>query len=177
MNNLFLNHNFDFEEYDKRMKEAVAIIHTQEKNRKNLKKRIKLAAASTSYSRSLLEADRKQIRDNEELSNMISAFCLINCIEFDELVKKCRLRHLVVKRQVLSWMIRKYKEISTNRIGELLGNRDHATIIYSLRVVGNAIDANDPLTMDVLKKTLSEFKRIGMIQSQEYYLDTNWRIA
>jgi len=177
MNKLFLDQKIDFEQYDKRMRESTAIIHNQEKQRKAVRRKIKLAAASTSYSRTLLEADRKQIRDNEQLSEMIAAFCLINCVEFDELVKKCRLRHFVVKRQVLSWVIRKYKEISTNRIGEMLGNRDHATIIYSLRTVAGAIDTKDPLTMDVLNKTLSEFKRIGIIQSVEYYLDTNWRIA
>ena len=44
---------------------------------------------------------------------------------------KSRKRDLVVARQVSMYLTQKYTKMPTNRIGKLIGNRDHSTVIHS----------------------------------------------
>ena len=46
---------------------------------------------------------------------------------------KSRRRELVVARQVSMFLAQKYTKMPASRIGKLVGNRDHSTVIHSCK--------------------------------------------
>ena len=48
----------------------------------------------------------------------------------EELRSKCRKREVAFPRQVAMYLLREESELSLPKIGELLGGRDHTTIMY-----------------------------------------------
>ena len=48
---------------------------------------------------------------------------------------KSRKRDLVVARQVSMYLSQKYTRMPASRIGKLIGNRDHSTVIHSCSAV------------------------------------------
>lgn len=58
-----------------------------------------------------------------------------NClsIKMEELTSACRKRPLTEARYIAIYMIKiRFKEMTFKSIGQLFGNRDHSTIIYSI---------------------------------------------
>jgi hypothetical protein len=50
-----------------------------------------------------------------------------------ELISASRKRHIVEARQAAAWVLRHaYPRISLQTIGELIGGRDHTTVIYAI---------------------------------------------
>ena len=63
-------------------------------------------------------------------------------ITFDELQGKSRKRHIVEARQICHWMVRNricYNQLSLSAIGEVIGGRDHATVLHSTRNINNLV--------------------------------------
>lgn len=55
---------------------------------------------------------------------------------------KCRKRDLVVARQVSMYLAQKYTKMPASRIGKLVGNRDHSTVIHSCTQVERRLKAD-----------------------------------
>jgi len=53
-----------------------------------------------------------------------------------------RKRKIVQARQISMYLAKKYTKASLETIGKRIGNKDHATVIYSLNVVKNLIDVD-----------------------------------
>jgi chromosomal replication initiator protein len=55
-------------------------------------------------------------------------------VTVDELASPRRYRHLVQARQATAWALKKcYPRLSMEAIGELLGGRDHSTIVHAIQ--------------------------------------------
>jgi chromosomal replication initiator protein len=68
----------------------------------------------------------------------------------DDLVGRSRRRHVVEARQAAAWVLRRaYPALSLEAIGEILGDRDHTTIIYSLAQVEERMRADPGLAADL----------------------------
>lgn len=64
-------------------------------------------------------------------------------ITHEELQSKTRKRHIVEARQVCHWMIKNrvcYNNLSLNAIGHMIGGKDHATVMHSVKTVDNLIE-------------------------------------
>ena len=57
---------------------------------------------------------------------------------------RSRIRHLVTARQLAMYFINKYKRPawSLARIGVEVGNKDHATVLHSIRTINDLMDSN-----------------------------------
>lgn len=75
---------------------------------------------------------------------------------FDELMNKTRLREIVQWRQILSLFLYA-REKSSVLVGEIMG-KDHATILYSLGVVMNALHGRDQMVKDKIDLILHVFE-------------------
>jgi chromosomal replication initiator protein len=53
---------------------------------------------------------------------------------------KCRDRALVEYRQLLAYLLRRYTSLSLEEIGFIIGRKDHATTIHSVKTIKNAIE-------------------------------------
>jgi chromosomal replication initiator protein len=63
-------------------------------------------------------------------------------IEPADIQATTRKREVVQARQIAMYLARKYTDSSLSHIGKVIGNRDHATVIYSFRTVKDQMDIN-----------------------------------
>ena len=68
-----------------------------------------------------------------------------------DMLSQRRNREVAKARQVAMFLIREMTQLSTTRIGELFGGRDHSTVMYACDKVGELADS-DPKMADDLSK-------------------------
>ena len=72
------------------------------------------------------------------LSTIIEAIASHEGIDVDDLLGQKRSANIAVPRQLVMYLLRTYNEISLPQIGELLGGRDHTTIMYGIKKVNDS---------------------------------------
>jgi chromosomal replication initiation ATPase DnaA len=82
---------------------------------------------------------------------------MIICDEFDiesiqHLLAKRRDGDIPMARHILSTLLYKGGYGSSKRIGKEVGDRDHATVLHSIKVIQNIIDTKDEKYIDMLKQ-------------------------
>jgi chromosomal replication initiator protein len=75
--------------------------------------------------------------DNKPLTvdDIVSSVCNHFDVSASSVNSKSRKRDLVVARQVSMYLSQKYTRMPASRIGKLIGNRDHSTVIHSCSAV------------------------------------------
>jgi len=73
------------------------------------------------------------------IKQIVAEYFGISMKEFDSNSRK---RKIVQARQISMYLAKKYTKASLETIGKRNGNKDHATVIYSLNVVQNLIDVD-----------------------------------
>ena len=67
-----------------------------------------------------------------------------------DLIGPKRDRHLVVPRQIAMYLMRIELNIPLVKVGQLLGNRDHTTIMHGVAKIEKELSTNDQLKRDIL---------------------------
>ena len=62
---------------------------------------------------------------------------------------KSRKREIVQVRQVAMYLAKKHTDISTSKIGHLIGNRDHATVLHACKIVKDLAEVDKSLKSDI----------------------------
>ena len=57
--------------------------------------------------------------------------------------KPNRTRERVIARQLICYFVRKYTQKTLFEVGQLIGNRDHTTVIHSINTVNDFLDIKD----------------------------------
>ena len=70
---------------------------------------------------------------------------------------KSRRRELVVARQVSMFLAQKYTKMPASRIGKLVGNRDHSTVIHSCKHIEQLMQV-DKTFRDELQSIENSFR-------------------
>jgi hypothetical protein len=63
-------------------------------------------------------------------------------VSFDDLQSKSRKQEIVEPRQVIHWMVRNhvcFNRLSLDAVGEMVGGRDHSTVLHSCKQINNWI--------------------------------------
>jgi len=86
-------------------------------------------------------------KTNTELTlNDIKAIvCNYFSIEPDALKSKSRKREIVQARQIAMYFAKKKTNYSLSQIGAIIGDRDHATVLYANKTINNLIDTDKEL--------------------------------
>ena len=84
----------------------------------------------------------------EALIKKVAAFYQVS--EAD-IISARRNREVAKARQVAMYLIREINHLSTTRIGELFGGRDHSTVMYACDKVAEQIQTDVQLQADVAK--------------------------
>ncbi len=76
----------------------------------------------------------------------------------DQLTGRSRARAVSVPRQLTMYLIREETEASLPQIGQLLGGRDHTTIMHGCATIGARLETDDQLRRDwlAIRQTLAE---------------------
>jgi len=82
---------------------------------------------------------------NIGINAVIEFVCERSLVCYEDLQSKTRKREIVEARQICHWMIKNkvcYNRLSLDAIGQMIGGRDHATVLHSVRTVNNLIETD-----------------------------------
>ena len=74
----------------------------------------------------------------------------------EDIKSQSRMKDIVLPRQVAMYLIRRLNDLPLSKVGELLGGRDHSTVIHGFEKIDREISVNEDLrnTIEILKKKL-----------------------
>jgi chromosomal replication initiator protein len=82
----------------------------------------------------------------------------------DALMSKRRTKDLTVPRQVAMYLIKEILDTSLVQIGEVFGDRDHSTVIHSIRKVEQDMEADSGFRREV-EETQAELRRAATLHN------------
>lgn len=71
------------------------------------------------------------------IEDIISKVCAHYNIEENAIFKKTRKREIVQVRQISMYLAKKHTGYSSAKIGQIVGNRDHATVVHACKIIKN----------------------------------------
>lgn len=86
----------------------------------------------------LSDYEKKSITIDDIISKVSSYYG----IETSAINTRSRKREVVLVRQVAMFLAKKYLDMSTSKIGQYVGNRDHATVLHACKTVANLADTD-----------------------------------
>ena len=95
---------------------------------------------------------RKAVRiENKPITidNIISKVCAHYDLDESVIHTKSRKREIVQIRQIAMYLAKKHTEISASKIGMLIGNRNHATVLHACKTVKDLIEINKSFKSDI----------------------------
>lgn len=75
--------------------------------------------------------------------HIIEIVCEETGIEYATVLKKSRKREVVITRQLIAFYCKNCTGMSLQSIGEILGGRDHTTVIHSVKTIQNLLDTRN----------------------------------
>jgi len=84
-------------------------------------------------------------------------------VDEDRLLSTDRSRQVALPRQVAMFLIRQGTDASLPKIGEVLGGRDHTTVMYGLDKIASLLETDENLRRQVaaIRETLYNDSRAG----------------
>ena len=129
---------------------------------------ISIMAHSTIYNRDIdLELTQrivKKVTHNENkpvtIDDIIRVVCTHYGLEPNTIHTKSRKRDVVQARQVAMYLAKTYTDLSTAKIGNLIGNRDHATVLHACKTI-KALKDVDKAFQTEMDEIQAELKNNG----------------
>jgi len=125
---------------------------------------ISIMAHSTIYNKDIDLNLAKQIiqkvvcyeKRSINVDDIIKTVCKHYGLELSAIHAKTRKSEIVQARQVAMYLAKKYTDYSISKIGQLIGNKNHATVIYAFRTVKGQFDVDKSFRSDIegIEKTL-----------------------
>ena len=95
---------------------------------------------------------RKAVRiENKPITieNIITKVCEHYKMDESVLHTKSRKREIVQVRQIAMFLAKKHTDTSASKIGHLIGNRDHATVLHACKIVKDLVEVDKELKSDI----------------------------
>ena len=96
---------------------------------------------------------RKAVRINENkpltIETIVSKVCEHYKLDESVLYTKTRKREIVQVRQIAMFLAKKHTEHSASKIGHLIGNRDHATVLHACKIVKDLVEVDKEAKADI----------------------------
>jgi chromosomal replication initiator protein len=99
------------------------------------------------------------LQPDDVLDEVSKAFGVSN----ERLIGRERTREVALPRQIAMYLLREEGGISLPQIGEMIGGRDHTTVIYACDKVNNLMETDDRLRRQVLKIREKLYSRVPMV--------------
>ena len=97
-----------------------------------------------------IDAFIESINKKEEHEKIINIVCKELDITFDKLIAKTRERNIVITRQILIYLLYYYTSLSIEKIGKMVGDRDHSSVIFSVRKIKSYFDVYSDFRKEIL---------------------------
>jgi chromosomal replication initiator protein len=89
---------------------------------------------------------RKEVAPDQVLRMVSNAFG----VTVDQILARDRSRQVALPRQIAMYLLREEAQISLPQIGEVLGGRDHTTVMYGCEKVADLLEQDDRLRRQVV---------------------------
>jgi chromosomal replication initiator protein len=89
------------------------------------------------------------------IDNIIKAVCKYFELSPEAIHTKSRKREVVQVRQVAMYLAKKHTDSSSSKIGRLIGNKDHATVLHACKIVKEQCEVDKSFRADVENIELS----------------------
>ena len=104
---------------------------------------------------------KKSIRISQRkipLDDIVRHVCDFFSVKPEDLNSRSRKRDIATARQIAMYLAKKHTEESTARIGRVIGQRDHATVIHACKTVKNQceVDKTFQTTVDEVEQALRQ---------------------
>ncbi len=83
------------------------------------------------------------------IEEIIAKVCEYYKMDESVLHTKSRKREIVQVRQVAMFLAKKHTDISTSKIGHLIGNRDHATVLHACKIMKDLVEVDKEIRADI----------------------------
>lgn len=88
-------------------------------------------------------------RNDITLKDILQHLCQHFKVKQREIIEKCRKADIVLVRQLTMYLAQKYTKMSQAQIGQELGRRDHATVLYAIRQIERRIASDRDFRLQV----------------------------
>ena len=86
-----------------------------------------------------------------DIDTIITKVCEHYKLDESVLHSKSRKREVVQIRQMAMFLAKKHTDISASKIGHLIGNRDHATVLHACKIMKDLVEVNKEIKEEVEK--------------------------
>lgn len=83
------------------------------------------------------------------IDTIIDKVCDHYTVKRSDIFTKSRKRAIVQVRQIAMYLAQQHTQLSISRIGTLVGNRDHATVLHSCKIVSGRMDVDTSFRNEV----------------------------
>lgn len=92
------------------------------------------------------------------IEDIIAKVCSHYNIEESTIHVKCRKREVVQARQMAMYLAKKHTENSLSKIGKMIGNKDHATVLHACKIIKDQIEVDKALKAEIeeIEETLRQ---------------------
>lgn len=116
-----------------------------------------ILAYSTIYSREVdMELARKVIQKTTNftprtitIEDILRMVCKYYKVEVEYVNTKSRKREVVQVRQIAMYLAKKFVDASSSKIGQSIGNRDHATVLHACKIVKDQMDVDKQFKCEI----------------------------
>lgn len=95
---------------------------------------------------------RKAVRNANKpitIEGIISSVCSHFNLDESAVYTKTRKRDVVQVRQISMYLAKKHTDISASKIGQLIGNRDHATVLHACKIIKDLIEVDKSFKSEI----------------------------
>lgn len=92
---------------------------------------------------------KKDAPKQYDVNAIIDAVCSHFCIDVENVLGKSRKREYVQARQISMYFLQTLAKVSVNRIGRLIGNRDHSTVAHGIDKIVNLMQTDKTLARNM----------------------------
>lgn len=96
-----------------------------------------------------------------DAEGVILTICNFMRISREQLTARCRVRKFVYSRQLVTYFILQYCNVTLKEAGIMMGGLDHTTAIHSRNVIRDLIFSDPRVQQDVMKLTTLLNKAAG----------------
>lgn len=92
----------------------------------------------------IVKIKEDKLSDIKEVNNIVKIVCFYFQVDLSGLTenKQCRKQEYVKTRQLLHFFLRYCTKLNLVDIGKLIGDKDHATVLHSCKIVSNLYDTD-----------------------------------
>ncbi len=82
---------------------------------------------------------------------ILDIVCATYNLSLERLLSHDRSRPVALPRQIAMYLLRQEANLSLPQIGELLGGRDHSTVLYAIRKISDKLERDDRLRREIVR--------------------------